>query len=159
MPDPSTQHIDSKDDNTAIEGKESNPWGNTLWEHGKNLTPDLKLSLDFCTGYFVGAGGNRNSTELPRRSYSLNSCIDQVVLWGWLGTQTLLFTLSRKCPDAVKWDRLKKSVLRSLKRRGSTEEMLGVFQNTLLKWFGKEAYVIRETHLWRGEDRGRIPAV
>lgn len=39
----------------------------------------------------------------------------------------------------------KKSVLHSLESWGSTEEMLWVFQNTLLKWFGEEACLIRET--------------
>lgn len=58
----------------------------------------------------------------------------------------------------------KKSVLHSLESWGSTEEMLGVFQNTLLKWFGEEACLIRETqttvsHFLRDGERGRTPAV
>lgn len=40
------------------------------------------------------------------------------------------------------------------------EEMLGVFQNTLLKRFGEEACFFRGTqttlsHFWRGGERGR----
>lgn len=53
----------------------------------------------------------------------------------------------------------KKSVLHSLESWGSTEEMLGVFQNTLPKWFGEEARLIRETqttecHIFGGMGRG-----
>lgn len=59
------------------------------------------------------------------------------VLRGWLGTQTLLFTLSRKHPDAIEWARKKRLFFIPWKAE-VVEEMLWVFQNTFLKGFGEE---------------------